>query len=101
MHTVADNLVPVEQERRFGERIRAAGDGALLRQAYVERVGHCTFTTAETVAALHALEHRVDTGRWDQVATPAALQHAATGLGLDGAAYIPYRPAPLTVGRDR
>ncbi|MEV4232208.1 alpha/beta hydrolase [Streptomyces bobili] len=100
VHTVADNLVPVEQERRFGERIRAAGDGALLRQAYVERVGHCTFTTAETVAALHALEHRVDTGRWDQVATPAALQHAATGLGLDGAAYIPYRPASLTVGRD-
>ncbi|CAM5258049.1 alpha/beta hydrolase [Streptomyces aurantiogriseus] len=99
VHTVADNLVPVEQERRFGDRVRAAGDGALLRQAYVERVGHCTFTTAETVAALHALEHRVETGRWDGVASPAALQQAATGLGLDGAAYVPYRPAPLTVGR--
>lgn len=101
VHTIADNLVPVEQERRFGDRVRAAGDGALLRQAYVERQGHCTFTTAETVAALHALEHRAGTGRWDDTATPAALQRSATALGLDGAAYVPYRPARLTVGRDR
>ncbi|OIK02087.1 alpha/beta hydrolase [Streptomyces monashensis] len=101
VHTTGDNLVPVEQERRFGERVRAAGDGALLRQAYVERQGHCAFTTAETVAALHALEHRVTTGRWDDAATPAALQRSATALGLGGAAYVPFRPAPLTVGRDR
>ncbi|MFE5031981.1 alpha/beta hydrolase [Streptomyces sp. NPDC056683] len=100
VHTTADNLVPVEQENRFADRVRASGDGALLRQAYVERQGHCTFTTAETVAALHALEHRVDTGRWDAAATPAALQASATALGLDGAAYVPYRPAELTVGRD-
>ncbi|MFJ8106036.1 alpha/beta hydrolase [Streptomyces sp. NPDC096132] len=100
IHTTADNLVPVEQENRFAARVRASGDGALLRQAYVERQGHCTFTTAETVAALHALEHRVSTGRWDDVATPAALQRSATALGLDGAAYTSYRPAPLTVGRD-
>ncbi|POX50054.1 alpha/beta hydrolase [Streptomyces sp. Ru72] len=101
VHTVADNLVPVEQEQRFADRVRAAGDGALLRQAYVERQGHCTFTTAETVAALHALEHRVTTGHWDDAATPGALQRSATALGLDGAAYVPYRPARLTVGRDR
>ncbi|HEY8986473.1 MAG TPA: alpha/beta hydrolase [Streptomyces sp.] len=99
VHTTADQLVPVEQESRFGARVHAAGDGALLRQAYVERQGHCAFTTAETVAALHALEHRVDTGAWGATATAAALQTSATALGLDGAAYIPYRPAPLTVGR--
>ncbi|WP_105971641.1 alpha/beta hydrolase [Streptomyces geranii] len=96
VHTTADNLVPVEQESSFAARVRASGDGALLRQAYVERQGHCAFTTAETVAALRALEHRVDTGRWDAVATPAALQRSAVALGLDGAAYTPYRPAPLT-----
>ncbi|MEX3105733.1 MULTISPECIES: alpha/beta hydrolase [unclassified Streptomyces] len=101
VHTIADNLVPVEQESRFGARVRAAGDGALLREAYVDRQGHCAFTTAETVAALHALEDRVDSGRWGASATAAALQTSATALGLDGAAYIPYRPAPLTVGRDR
>ncbi|MES4908900.1 MULTISPECIES: alpha/beta hydrolase [unclassified Streptomyces] len=101
VHTIADNLVPVEQERQFGDRVRRARNGAMLRQAYVERQGHCTFTTAETVAALHALEHRVTTGHWDDAATPAALQRSATALGLDGAAYVPYRPARLTVGRDR
>ncbi|MFH9550748.1 alpha/beta hydrolase [Streptomyces sp. NPDC017435] len=100
IHTTADNLVPVEQENRFAARVRASGDGALLRQAYTERQGHCTFTTAETVAALHALEHRVSTGRWDDVATPAALQRSATALGLDGAAYVPHNPPRLTVGRD-
>ncbi|MHC5909017.1 alpha/beta fold hydrolase, partial [Streptomyces sp. S6] len=99
VHTTADGLVPVEQESRFGARVRAAGDGPLLRQAYVERQGHCAFTTAETVAALHALEHRVDTGAWGASATAAALQTSALALGLDGAAYLPYRPAPLTVGR--
>ncbi|MEH0578020.1 alpha/beta hydrolase [Streptomyces sp. B21-108] len=100
IHTTGDNLVPVEQENRFAARVRASGDGALLRQAFVERQGHCTFTTAETVAALHALEHRVSTGHWDNVATPVALQKSATALGLDGAAYVPYYPAQLSVGRD-
>ncbi|MFI6434520.1 alpha/beta hydrolase [Streptomyces sp. NPDC050759] len=100
IHTTGDNLVPVEQENRFAARVRASGDGALLRQAFVERQGHCTFTTAETVAALHALEHRVSTGRWDNVATPVALQKSATAIGLDGAAYVPYYPAQLSVGRD-
>ncbi|MDX3136838.1 alpha/beta hydrolase [Streptomyces europaeiscabiei] len=99
IHTTADNLVPVEQQNRFADRVRASGDGARLRQAYVERQGHCTFTTAETVAALHALESRLDSGRWGASATPGALQTAADALGLDGAAYVPYRPAELTIGR--
>ncbi|MBW8796915.1 MAG: alpha/beta hydrolase [Streptomyces sp.] len=101
IHTTGDNLVPVQQENRFAGRVKASGDGALLRQAFVERQGHCTFTTAETVAALHALEHRVSTGHWGDAATPDALQRSATALGLDGAAYVTYRPAQLTVGRDR
>ncbi|WP_327728326.1 alpha/beta hydrolase [Streptomyces sp. NBC_00487] len=99
IHTTADDLVPVEQENRFADRVRASGDGSLLRQAYVERQGHCFFTVAETVAALHALESRVDSGRWGAAATPGALQSAATALDLDGAAYVPYRPAELTIGR--
>ncbi|MFF5358575.1 alpha/beta hydrolase [Streptomyces scabiei] len=101
VHTVADDLVPVEQESRFAARVRASGDAALLRQAYVERQGHCAFTTAETVAALHALESRLDAGRWGASATPGALQTAALALGLDGAAYVPYRPAALTIGPRR
>ncbi|MEV1026021.1 alpha/beta hydrolase [Streptomyces sp. NPDC050264] len=100
IHTTADNLVPVEQENRFADRVRASGDGALLRRAYVERQGHCTFTTAETVAAVHAVERRVATGHWGSLAQPAALQRAALALGLDGAAYVPYHADELTVGRE-
>ncbi|MFH8739383.1 alpha/beta hydrolase [Streptomyces sp. NPDC017964] len=95
VHTVADNLVPVEQENAFADRVRAGGDGALLRQAYVARPGHCTFTTAETVAAVHAIDRRVALGRWDGAERPAALQHAALGLHLGDAAYVPYRPGEL------
>lgn len=96
VHTTADQLVPVEQENAFARRVRASGDSARLRQAYVARQGHCNFTTAEIVASLHALEHRLDTGRWDDAATPRRLQRSATELNLDGAAFVPYRPDDLS-----
>ncbi|MCO6003670.1 hypothetical protein NE236_01640 [Actinoallomurus purpureus] len=95
LHTTSDQLVPVQQETAFAARVRAAGDGALLRQAYVARQGHCAFTTAETVAAVHAIDHRVTTRRWDGVTEPAALQRAALSLDLGGAAFVPYRPGRL------
>ncbi|MBC9718766.1 alpha/beta hydrolase [Streptomyces sp. TRM66268-LWL] len=99
VHNIADQLVPVEQENAFADRVRAAADAPLLRQAYVARPGHCAFTTAEYVAAVHAMEHRLDTGRWDDRAQPHVLQRAAVELGLDGAAYVPYRPGELVGSR--
>ncbi|MGW6137921.1 alpha/beta hydrolase [Streptomyces sp. NPDC055140] len=95
VHTVADNLVPVEQEDAFADRVRAAGDGPLLRQAYVARPGHCTFTAGETVAAVHAIDRRAALERWDGAERPEALQRAALGLRLGDAAYVPYRPGEL------
>ncbi|HEX6471221.1 MAG TPA: hypothetical protein VF069_19125 [Streptosporangiaceae bacterium] len=95
IHTVSDQLVPVEQENRYARRVAAAGASALLRQAYVDRPGHCNFTTTELVAATDAILHRVATGRWDDVATPASLNRAAAAAGPDGAAYLPYRPPAL------
>ncbi|MEY9835124.1 alpha/beta hydrolase [Streptacidiphilus sp. EB103A] len=95
VHTISDQLVPVQQEQAFAQRVRAAGDGALLRQAYVDRQSHCNFTTAEIVASVHALDHRVSTGHWDGQTSAAALQSAADRLGLDGAAFITYRPGRL------
>lgn len=96
VHTTADQLVPVEQESAFAQRVRKAGDSALLRQAYVARQGHCNFTTAEIVASLHALEQRLDTGHWGNAARPDRLQARATELDLDGAAFVPYRPDALS-----
>jgi hypothetical protein len=72
IHTIADELVPVQQENFYRHTVDAAGDGQLLRQAYVEAEGHCNFTPPEYIAGLEALEYRIRAGQ----ATPAP--HALT-----------------------
>ncbi|WP_410590187.1 alpha/beta hydrolase [Amycolatopsis sp. lyj-23] len=98
VHTTADHLVPVEQESWYAQRVRSAGREPLLRQAYVQAAGHCAFRPSETLAALHALESRIETGRWPDLRA-ASLNAAAAALGEPGR-YIRYHPAPLT-GSDR
>jgi dienelactone hydrolase len=95
IHTTSDQLVPVEQESAFAQKVEQAGAGALLRQAYVSRQGHCNFTTAEIVAALDTVDRRVTTGTWGQTTSAASLESAANALGLDGAAYVDFRPGRL------
>jgi hypothetical protein len=94
LHTISDQLVPVQHERWYHARVALAGDKKLLRQAYVERQGHCNFTPGEIVAGLHALEHRVNTGGWDDATTAAALNAA----GGSGSAFLPFWPDRLTGG---
>ncbi len=96
MHTISDQLVPVQQERKYAETVRRAGAAALLRQAFVERQSHCNFTPAELVAGVLAIQHRVDSGRWDSVAEPRELERSALGLGLGDAAFIRYTPDRLS-----
>jgi hypothetical protein len=96
LHTIADQLVPVQQENYYRNTVAFAGRSQLLRQAFVDAQGHCNFTPSEIVAGVHAIQHRVDTGRWDSVATPAALNASAAQSGLGTAAFIPYEPAPLS-----
>ena len=95
LHTTSDFLVPVQHEDAYRDAVTRAGRARLLRQAFVARQGHCNFTTAELVAAVHALDHRVGTGRWGAVATPEALQREAGRLGSADAAYVRYHPAEL------
>jgi hypothetical protein len=52
----------------------------------VNSTGHCAFKPAETIAALHALEHRISTGHWDAAASPEKL----------GGRYVKFLPPPLT-----
>jgi hypothetical protein len=102
IHTIADQLVPVQQENWYAARVRDAGDRSDLRQAYVLAAGHCNFTPAETITALHALEHRLDTGHWDEVTEPAALNTAAATSGLGPAApYSRFHPPVLANARSR
>jgi hypothetical protein len=101
LHTISDQLVPVQHENAYASLVRAAGAQRLLRQAYVERQSHCNFTPAELVAGVLAIQHRVDSGHWDGVAAPRRLQQTAEALGLGDAAFVRYRPWPLTGDNSR
>jgi len=96
LHTIGDQLVAVQQENYYAGLVRSAGDGSLLRQAFVASYGHCNFSPAELVAGVLALSHRVTTGRWDQVAEPSSLNQVASSLDLGPAQFTDYYPGPLT-----
>ncbi|GAA0470378.1 alpha/beta hydrolase [Paractinoplanes deccanensis] len=99
IHTTGDALVPVQVQSAYREAVRSP---ALLRQAFVHRAGHCTFTVGEILAALRTLENRVGSGRWSGT-SPEALNALAASLDTATPAYVHYRPAPyprpFTVGR--
>ena len=91
-HTLVDLLAPVEYQEEYAETVRRAGEQSLFRQAFVDREGHCTFTVAENVAAVEAMDERLETGRWGSLARTSSLQRSAESLGLDVAAFVDHRP---------
>lgn len=98
MHTTGDGLVVATDEQSYRSVVNKAGNGPLLRDVFVHRAGHCTFTPAETVAALQALISRLDTGRWSGVTDPDTLNAVAAGLGPLNVAppsFISFEPAPF------
>jgi len=99
MHTTGDPLVVAQQERAYAQAVRAAGNTGLLRQAFVHRAGHCSFTPAERIGALQALLQRVDTGSWGEATTPEQLNAAAEALRPTlqvptPSAFLAYTPGP-------
>jgi hypothetical protein len=64
IHTTDDGLAVSPHEAAYRGAVRRAGRARLLKQLYVERPGHCTFTDDETLAALDVLLERLDHGRW-------------------------------------
>jgi pimeloyl-ACP methyl ester carboxylesterase len=64
LHTTGDGLVVNQNETAYRNTVREADEERSLRQIFVHRAGHCTFTPAETVVALEKLIARLDSGRW-------------------------------------
>ena len=96
IHTTGDGLVLNSDEQAYRSVVQDAKDNRLLREAFVHRAGHCTFTPAETVVAVQALVKRLDTGRWVGITDPASLNSAAAKLGALNIAppsYIDFEPA--------
>ncbi|GAA1763899.1 alpha/beta hydrolase [Kocuria aegyptia] len=98
-HTLVDLLAPVEYQEEYAETVRRAGEQSLFRQAFVDREGHCTFTVAENVAAVEAMDERLETGRWGSLARTSTLQRSAESLGLDSAAFVDHRPGEFVGDR--
>lgn len=81
MHTTADPLVFNQVEQAYASTVQQAGDSNLLRQVFVNRAGHCAFTAAENLVALHTMIHRLDTGKWSNLTDPTLLNQKATAYG--------------------
>ena len=96
IHTISDQLVPVQQEDFYADLVRRAGSGDLLRQAYVASVGHCNFSAAELLAGVQAVSHRAASGHWGSVADTNQLEKTASKLNLGAARFIHFNPGELT-----
>jgi pimeloyl-ACP methyl ester carboxylesterase len=89
LHGTGDGIALPFHPREYAEQVAAAGHSDNLRQATVERAGHCYFTAAEQLVALGAVLERLDTGSWPDTRA-RTLVEAATALGPAANVY----PAP-------
>ena len=67
LHTTGDGLVVVQNESAYEQTVNEQGNGEFLRRIFVARAGHCTFTPAETIAAVQTLLARLQIGKWPDV----------------------------------
>jgi len=88
MHTTGDGLVVNEDEQAYASVVRSEGNNSLLRQVFVHRAGHCSFTPAETLTAFQTLINRLDSGTWVNSTDPTLMNQEAAALGQ------PYNVAP-------
>ncbi len=99
MHTTGDGLVVNQDEQAYASVVRSTGDNSLLRQVFVHRAGHCTFTPAETLTSFQTLIHRLDTGKWDSSTDPSLMNQEATALGstfnIAPPAFLNFEPTPF------
>lgn len=82
LHTDGDGLVTPDNEHAYSDVVTWAGQHDFLRQLYVHRAGHCTFTLAEVLTGLQALMERVTTDAWPMLDSEA-LNASASALGPD------------------
>jgi hypothetical protein len=79
MHTTGDGGAVPDQENWYADQVRRSGDPHRLRQLYVDRGGHCSFSAADEIVMLRTLLERVASGRWPD-ASPHRLNERAAEL---------------------
>ncbi|MBO0746208.1 MAG: alpha/beta hydrolase [Candidatus Dormibacteraeota bacterium] len=95
VQTIGDGLISPSDDRAYAERVAAAGGLSRLRQLYVERAGHCTFTPGELVTAIGVLNSRVSSGSWPAL-DAHTLNDTAAAVGVPARrqppAFTSYQP---------
>lgn len=81
LHTTGDGVVPVANEQALAGAVGSGGGERFLRQLFVERAGHCSFTAAEQITALNVLLTRIRRHGWPSALDPASLDNQARRLG--------------------
>lgn len=89
LHTTGDAL---SQPATLEAYTRRAPPG-LVRTAFVRNAGHCTFSTAEKVAAVETLNQRLETGRWPDTSA-AAMNARAKQLDSSEARFTDLKLGP-------
>ena len=69
-----------DQENWYADQVRRSGHPGRLRQLYVERGGHCSFSAADEIVMLRTLLERVESGRWPST-SPRRLNEQVAELG--------------------
>lgn len=92
-HTIGDGATVPSNQSAYAATVAEAGRSGFFRESWVARAGHCTFTAAESAAALRTLEMRIDEGKWDS--TPHALNQRANATGLGESAFATFVAAPF------
>jgi hypothetical protein len=94
IHTNGDKAVPVSLVQGYDTLVAAKGYGAHYRTAFVNGPGHCSFSAAESAAAVEIVMRRIDAGQWGDT-SPAALNTLARTLDPGSEArYYSYRQFP-------
>ncbi len=100
LHTVSDESTPAQLEEEYHSKVSTASRSAYLRQLFVNRAGHCNFTTAEIAVGLLTLVARIETGKWGHADDLSALN--AQSASFDARYWVPIRvtivggPAPYS-----
>lgn len=94
IHTNGDKAVPVSLVQGYDAVIAVKRYESNYRAAFVNAPGHCTFSAAESAAAVETLMRRIDTGEWGSTA-PTALNTLARTLDPSSEArFFAYRQFP-------
>ena len=65
MHEVGDQQVPLSLVEGYRDLIQANGKEDLYRLVVVNSPAHCSYSAAESMAAVETMMRRLDTGRWE------------------------------------